>query len=222
MANCPNCNTKLDGGGLFSSLPAKIVSEIGIEAINLFLQTNHSQGCTKCLRKEILDTKSIIEANLTNGSKDFSKNKCWLPLTSSGVSSNWKFEVIDLVTAQANIGTGVVSELSSDIKDLFGMQSNTYNLKMSKAEAMCKNRLIMNGLALGANAIIGIDIDYNEVGGGKGMLMVSMTGTAISLKDKSVLSSDSEHRLEIAIESFQELNQLKAYDNSLAELLKVA
>lgn len=222
MAKCPKCSTNLDGGGLFSSLPAKVVSEIGLEAINRFLKTNVDKGCTKCLRKEILDTKSIIEANLSNGSKNFLANHCWIPLTSSGVSSNWDFEVIDLVTAQANIGTGVVSEFSSDLKDLFGLQSNTYNQKMSKAESNCKSRLIMNAMSIGANAIIGIDIDYNEVGGGKGMLMVCMTGTAIHLKDTSVLSSESIARLDNSIAKFKELNQLKIFNSALQEALKVA
>ena len=74
MAKCPKCSTNLDGGGLFSSLPAKVVSEIGLEAINRFLKTNVDNGCTKCLRKEILDTKSIIELLVEKEKKQYLDN----------------------------------------------------------------------------------------------------------------------------------------------------
>jgi hypothetical protein len=59
------------------------------------------------------------------------------------------------------------------------------NAKILEAESKCAKLLREKAAAIGANAIIGLDIDYNEVGGVKGILMVCMTGTAIKISPNS-------------------------------------
>ena len=80
-----------------------------------------------------------------------------------------------------NGNSGVVSEFTSSFTDLFGVQSGRFNKKLKAGEDICFAQLRKQALDLGGNAVIATDIDYSEVGGGKGMLMVCMGGTAIKL-----------------------------------------
>jgi len=89
---------------------------------------------------------------------------------------------------------------------------------MSDAERLCKVGLISKALEMNADAIIGIDIDYQEVGGGKGILMVCMTGTAVKLKDLKVLSQLSIERLNNTKKHYDELLELRAIGDSFQQL----
>jgi len=63
---------------------------------------------------------------------------------------------------------------------------------------------------MGANAVIGVDIDYAEVGGAKGMVMVCMSGTAVRLRNPEVVSPDLSQQiqeLEILWERHRQLTQ---------------
>lgn len=208
---CSSCGTELNAGGLFSGSYSALSTE-ELKAVNDYLNLSKDAGCTKCLRKEASKTASIISQRISTLSSQFFKEDSWIPITTSGISANWDFETIDIVSAQANVGTGVFAELSSDFSDLFGTQSDTYNQKMAKAENICKAALTSKALNLGADAVIGVDIDYSEVGGGKGILMVCMTGTAVHLNQLSVLSISSQERLKHTKAMFKEIEQLRTLD----------
>jgi len=218
MNTCESCGAVLGIDGVFSGKQSRL-TPAQIEFINEKLGLNLTAGCTKCTKKEASKAYEIGRKEYEMKSKEFLWKHSWLPMTSSGVSSNWEFEVIDLVTAQSNLGTGVLINITSDIRDLFGMQSGSYNTKMAEAERLCKVGLISKALELDADAIIGIDIDYQEVGGGKGILMVCMTGTAVRLKDTKVLSKESTEKLINTKKHFSELIALKAIGSSFHELL---
>jgi uncharacterized protein YbjQ (UPF0145 family) len=115
----------------------------------------------------------------------------------------WDYGVAGLVTAQSTTGTGVFSEFTSTFTDMFGAQSKVYNEKIRAGENMCQRILRMEALKLKGNAILAADIDYAEVGGAKGMLMVCMTGTAVILRNPEILG-------EKTVESFKALAEFKA------------
>jgi hypothetical protein len=74
----------------------------------------------------------------------------------------------------------------------------------------CRNQLRFKAVKLGCNAIIATDVDYAEVGGGKGMLMVCMAGTAVKLANpRDVLTIDFEklEALQTAVEDLKNLNE---------------
>ena len=100
-----------------------------------------------------------------------------------------------MVTGQSTTGTGVVSEFTSSFTDLFGAQSGRYNKKLKAGEEMCFAQLRKQAIDIGGNAVIATDIDYSEVGGDKGMLMVCMAGTAIKLRNLSVLGKERELKI---------------------------
>jgi len=90
-----------------------------------------------------------------------------------------------------------------------GGQSSSLQNKLSEGEILCRNQLRYKALMLGCNAVIAADVDYAEVGGGKGMLMVCMAGTAVKLNNAAdVLSIDFEGLVGLQ-EAVKKLDSLK-------------
>ena len=99
----------------------------------------------------------------------------------------WEYDSLALVTAQSVTGTGIFADIGSIFTDAFGAQSGMYVSKIQQGEELCSSRLRLDALKLGAHAVIGVDVDYADVGGSKSMLMVCMTGTAVRLRNLDVL-----------------------------------
>lgn len=82
-----------------------------------------------------------------------------------------------IISGDIVLGTGFFSETSAAFADFFGISSNLFSRKMKQAKAIAENEMINNALAVGANAVIGIDVDYQTIG--NNMIAVSMNGTAV-------------------------------------------
>ena len=125
----------------------------------------------------------------------------------------WEYQSIGLVSGQTVTGTGFISELFSDVTDFFGMKSGSFAGKLKKSEEFVLNQLRAKAVLLGANAIIATDIDYNEAGGAKGMLMICAAGTAVKLKNIEIL----EDKQDIINEITAIANELYSINNLLLE-----
>ena len=121
--------------------------------------------------------------------------------------------MVGMVTGQSITGTGIISEIASSFTDLFGMQSGKFGNKIKEGENICKAQLRLAAAHLGACAVIATDIDYSEVGGGKGMLMVCMSGTAIKLNNLDVLDSEAAKKLSDLENISKTYNSLSIYKN---------
>jgi uncharacterized protein YbjQ (UPF0145 family) len=109
-----------------------------------------------------------------------------MPIVTIQNPYGWKYKIKGMVTGQSTTGTGVISEFASGFTDFFGMQSGRHNDKIRAGEELCAYQLKMKAFNMGADAIVGVDIDYAELGGGKGMIMVCMSGTAVELENKEI------------------------------------
>ena len=116
-----------------------------------------------------------------------------------------------MVTGQSTTGTGVISEFTSSFTDFFGAQSGRYNQKLKAGENMCFSQLRLQALDLGGNAVIATDIDYSEIGGDKGMLMVCMAGTAIRLENVDILEKETSEIIEKLSYANNRLRDLRKY-----------
>ena len=93
---------------------------------------------------------------------------------------------IDTICTNIVVGTNVFSDIAASFTDFFGGFSETYKSKLELIYSKATKELKNKAKHLGANAIIGFRIDYGEVsGGGKSMLMVSVSGTACLVKYKN-------------------------------------
>lgn len=84
-----------------------------------------------------------------------------------------------VVAGEAILGANLFKDLFAGIRDLVGGRSGTYEKELQRARDIALEELRERARDLGANAIIGIDIDYEVMGKENGMLMVSASGTAV-------------------------------------------
>jgi len=90
-------------------------------------------------------------------------------------------EYLGLVTGETIIGANIFKDIFASIRDVVGGRSGSYERVLREAKDMAIQEMTDEALRKGANAIIGIDLDYETVGSSGGMLMVTASGTAIRL-----------------------------------------
>jgi uncharacterized protein YbjQ (UPF0145 family) len=84
-----------------------------------------------------------------------------------------------IVVGEAILGANIFRDLFASIRDIVGGRSGAYEKVLSDAREEAFNDLKARAREMGANGIIGIDIDYETVGSNGSMLMVTVTGTAV-------------------------------------------
>jgi uncharacterized protein YbjQ (UPF0145 family) len=88
-------------------------------------------------------------------------------------------DYLGVVTGEAILGANVVKDFFAGIRDIVGGRSGSYEKELRKAREIALTELREEAETVGANAVIGIDLDYETVGQGGSMLMVTASGTAI-------------------------------------------
>jgi uncharacterized protein YbjQ (UPF0145 family) len=88
-----------------------------------------------------------------------------------------------VVTGEAILGANIFKDLFAGIRDIVGGRSGAYENELRKARQIAMEEIAEEARRLGANAVVGIDLDYETVGQGNGMLMVTVSGTAVSVRD---------------------------------------
>ena len=84
-----------------------------------------------------------------------------------------------MVTGEVIIGANMFKDFFAGIRDIVGGRSGSYEGVLRKAKDEALQEMQQRALRLGANAIVGIDLDYETVGSGGSMLMVACSGTAV-------------------------------------------
>jgi uncharacterized protein YbjQ (UPF0145 family) len=86
-----------------------------------------------------------------------------------------------VVTGEAILGANIFRDFFAGIRDIVGGRSAAYEKELNKAREIAFEEMSDKAHGLGANAVVGIDIDYETVGANGSMLMVSVSGTAVTL-----------------------------------------
>ncbi len=86
-----------------------------------------------------------------------------------------------LVTGETIIGANFFKDFKASITDIFGGRSGAYERTLQEAKDTALRGMAERAMKLGANAIVGIDLDYETIGQSSSMLMVSCSGTAVVL-----------------------------------------
>lgn len=87
-----------------------------------------------------------------------------------------------LVASEAIVGANIFKDFMASITDVVGGRSSGYEKALKEAKDIAVHEMIAQAEELGANAIVGIDLDYESVGKTNGMLMVSANGTAVKVQ----------------------------------------
>jgi uncharacterized protein YbjQ (UPF0145 family) len=87
-----------------------------------------------------------------------------------------------VVTGEAILGANIFKDLFAGIRDIVGGRSAAYEEELRRARTLALTEVRQAASELGANAVVGIDLDYETVGANGSMLMVSVSGTAVVLE----------------------------------------
>jgi len=87
-----------------------------------------------------------------------------------------------LVTGEAILGANLFKDIFAGIRDIVGGRSGAYEDELAKARTIALQEMQAQAQSMGANAVIGVDIDYETVGQNGSMLMVTATGTAVVVR----------------------------------------
>ena len=88
-------------------------------------------------------------------------------------------QYLGIVTGETIIGANVLKDFMAGLTDFFGGRSTTYEKVLSEAKEKALEELQQHATQKGANAVVGIDLEFETVGANGGMLMVTASGTAV-------------------------------------------
>ena len=103
--------------------------------------------------------------------------------TTNNVEGKKVVKYIGLVTGETIIGANFFKDIFAGLRDIVGGRSGSYEQVLREAKNTAVSEMQQYAAAMGANAIIGVDLDYETVGSGGSMLMVTASGTAVVLED---------------------------------------
>ena len=87
---------------------------------------------------------------------------------------------LGVVTGEAIIGANVFSDFFARIRDIVGGRAGAYESKLNDARTLAMQDMQAAAAKLGGDAIVGVDLDYEVLGENNGMLMVTVSGTAVA------------------------------------------
>jgi len=90
-------------------------------------------------------------------------------------------QYLGVITGEAILGANLFKDLFAGIRDIVGGRSGAYEQELGRAREIALEELQQKATHLGADAVVGIDLDYEVLGQHNGMLMVSVSGTAVTL-----------------------------------------
>lgn len=101
--------------------------------------------------------------------------------TTPSVEGRTVAEYKGVIFGEVISGVNFFKDFAAGIRNIIGGRSNSYETELIKARAQALDELSSRAAQLGADAVIGIDIDYEVLGSDNGMLMVTASGTAVKL-----------------------------------------
>ena len=106
-----------------------------------------------------------------------------LMVTTPSIDGQTVTRYIGIVSGEAILGANIFKDFFAGIRDIVGGRSAAYEEELRKAKKIALDEMAQQAQEMGANAVIGVDLDYEtiQVGQGGGMLMVSASGTAVVL-----------------------------------------
>ncbi|HJR17786.1 MAG TPA: heavy metal-binding domain-containing protein [Gemmatimonadales bacterium] len=106
-----------------------------------------------------------------------------LVVTTPSVAGQQIVRHLGIVGGDAILGANIFRDFFAGIRDIVGGRSAAYEKELRNAKAIALEEMAEQARELGANAVVGVDLDYEtiQVGSGGGMLMVSASGTAVVL-----------------------------------------
>ncbi len=101
--------------------------------------------------------------------------------TTPGIEGKSIRQYHGIVTGEAIVGANIIKDFFAGIRDIVGGRSAAYEQELQKAREIALKEMGEAAQRQGGNAVVGIDLDYEGVGKGGSMLMVCVSGTAVTI-----------------------------------------
>lgn len=186
---CVTCGEKVTPGGLLTN-PNQYLGAGDLRILNFIHRTEYDAMCGKCggeMRSEAFSTlneeSERLKKFLASAAPDFPM------MTISVLPGQAAFRVLGMVTANITVGTGLFNEFSQGFSDFFGSVNTESGMasKVNKGEAAARSILAHKAIEMGANCIIGVDVDYGVTN--NNAATVNMQGTAVQVQDVAAVLS---------------------------------
>ena len=141
---------------------------------------NNEGRCTDCIRARPSTGKMTKQQEINAEIKK-------IKLTTSFGFTNFDIEdEVGIVTSECVFGMNIFRDFFAGMSDFFGGRSSASQKVLRDARNTCLAELKKEAYEIGADGVMGIDLDYSEISGkGKGMLFLVASGTAVKLKPKA-------------------------------------
>ncbi|MFB6258496.1 MAG: YbjQ family protein [Flavobacteriales bacterium] len=103
--------------------------------------------------------------------------------TTDGVQGKKVSQYHGLVSGESVIGANAIKDFTASLSDFFGGRSDSYEKVLLEAKDTAIKEMEEHAQKMGADAVVGVDLDYESLGSGNSMLMVVCSGTAVNLQD---------------------------------------
>lgn len=114
--------------------------------------------------------------------KTFKQNKLMLTTTTPNIEGKRIVQYYGIVTGETIIGANMFRDFFAGIRDIVGGRSGAYEEVLRQAKDTALREMEDQAFRMGANAVVGVDLDYETVGGSGSMLMVTASGTAVRVE----------------------------------------
>jgi len=105
-----------------------------------------------------------------------------LVVTTPTIEGKRVTQYFGIVSGEAILGANIFQDFFAGIRDIVGGRSAAYERELKKAKDIAIAEMIQQARALGGNAVLGVDLDYETIGANGSMLMVSASGTAVQVE----------------------------------------
>jgi uncharacterized protein YbjQ (UPF0145 family) len=102
--------------------------------------------------------------------------------TTPSIEGKTIVKYLGIVTSEAVVGANIFRDLFASIRDIVGGRTSSYEGVLRRAKESALKEIQTNAAEMGANAVVGIDLDYETVGSNGSMLMVTASGTAVIIE----------------------------------------
>jgi uncharacterized protein YbjQ (UPF0145 family) len=105
-----------------------------------------------------------------------------LTATTPSIAERPTRQTLGVVTGEVILGANILRDLFAGIRDIVGGRAASYEEVLREAREGAIREMVAEAAKLGADAVVGIDLDYETLGANNGMLMVTAAGTAVKLE----------------------------------------
>lgn len=176
---CRTCGSEITDGGLIKAANYRLTPS-RLAFINFMDETAYEELCGKCGEQLWADANARVNGKIAELQEFLKRYIVDFPMMTLGqMPEGAKYKVKTMITANVTVGTGFFNEFSQGISDMFGALNTESGMayKVNSGEAAARSILANKAMNLGANCVIGVDIDYGTTA--NNAATINMQGTAV-------------------------------------------